>query len=257
MDGKNWKAHNMRFEKSAIRAIFPVMKNKLTAKTFEIIDFLLRTGAPLSIRELSAGTGIERSACWRIVSDLCELGYLRKSTYRSVEPGLGMVFLGQAAFAKAFFSHKAVAELSRAGRELGVNAAIAGIYHDHVVYFYRDGGKTETYNWPLFGSNIGLCILAKKFGAVRTKKILYSDAKTFVHDRQELARIRETVERRVEHVLKYGYAVDENRVSCNISYPLERNGEVFGLAFFFEKGPSHSLSRLITKCSLLRNALEK
>ena len=76
----------------------------MTAKLFTLTDILLRNGKPMSIADLSRASGIERNACWRIVSDLCELGYLRKASYRTVEPGLGMIQWGQAAYSGSFFS---------------------------------------------------------------------------------------------------------------------------------------------------------
>ena len=45
------------------------MKTLLTEKIFRLTDLLIRAGKPMSIIELSRMSGIERSACWRIVSD--------------------------------------------------------------------------------------------------------------------------------------------------------------------------------------------
>ncbi|MBO4633014.1 MAG: hypothetical protein J5858_13915 [Lentisphaeria bacterium] len=87
----------------------------------------------MSIIELSHLSGIERSACWRIISDLRTLGYLRQTAGRKVEPGLGMIYWGQATYSQTFFPRKAMEKIAAAAKKLQVKIALAGLFQDQLV----------------------------------------------------------------------------------------------------------------------------
>lgn len=234
------------------------MKNHLTKKIFTVADLLLRNGRPMSIRELSERSGIERSACWRIVADLCELGYLRKSGYRAVEPGLGMIYWGQAAYSEAFFPHRAIRMISETAQKLKVRTALAGLFHDQVIYLHRDGIVTaDHFQCPLYGSNLAFCILYKKYGPEKTLELLAADAAR--HGLKDLAfeLKRAEFKDRIRHMETTGFSLEESGSSYNISFPVERDGKWFALAFFAIKLPRERLFTLITHASILRNELEK
>ena len=141
----------------------------------------------MSIQELSRESGIERSACWRIAADLCELGYLRKVSYRTVEPGLGMVFWGQSVYSNAFFPQRAIRKLSAAARELHVSTALAGIFNRQLIYLHRDGCDLhDFYDYPLHGSNLALCILTRKYGGETAYGYISDAAGKFGYSPDEL-----------------------------------------------------------------------
>ena len=226
------------------------MKTLLTEKIFHLTDLLIRAGEPMSIIELSRQSGIERSACWRIVSDLRTLGYLRQTSGRKIEPGLGMIYWGQAAYSQTFFPRKAMEKIALTAGKLSVKAALAGLFQDQLVYLYRDDSSMLDYfHFPVEQSNVALCILVRKYGGSKALKILRRaagkdfDAKFF----------RE----RIAGMEKNGYALERNSNGCNIAIPVERGGEIFGLSFFQLPRSDGRISNLIIQCSLLRNELEK
>lgn len=226
------------------------MKTLLTEKIFHLTDLLIRAGEPMSIIELSRQSGIERSACWRIVSDLRALGYLRQTSGRKIEPGLGMIYWGQAAYSQTFFPRKAMEKIARTAGKLSVKAALAGLFQDQLVYLYRDDNTMLNYfHFPVDQSNLALCILVRKYGGSKALKILRRAAgKDF-----NAKFFRE----RIAGMEKNGYALERNSTGCNISIPVERGGEIFGLSFFQLERDGRRIPHLIVQCSLLRNELEK
>ncbi len=226
------------------------MKTLLTDKIFRLTDLLIKAGRPVSIIELSRLSGIERSACWRIVSDLRTLGYLRQTSGRKIEPGLGMIYWGQAAYSQTFFPRKAMEKIALTAGKLSVKAALAGLFQDQLVYLYRDDNTMLNYfHFPVEKSNLALCILVRKYGRAKALKLLRRaagkdfDAKLF----------RE----RIAGMEKNGYALERGVNGCNIAIPVERGGEIFGLSFFQLPCSGGRISNLIIQCSLLRNELEK
>lgn len=229
-----------------------MMKSLLTAKIFTVTSYLLRSGKPVSILELSQETGIERSACWRIVSDLCQLGYLRRTTGRKVEPGLGMIYWGQAASSHTFFTRKAMDKLGEESSRLQVQAALAGIFEEQLVYLYRDNSSPlEFFQYPLFKSNLALCILAKKYGSEKALTILGRNAE----EHQQTADYS-AWHQRIVLLEKTGYALEETTSGINLAFPLKRKNEIFGLSFFELSDKDPRLPYLIMQGSILRNALE-
>lgn len=223
------------------------MKTLFAKKLFTITDLLIKAGRPVSIIELSRLSGIERSACWRIVSDLRELGYLRQIAGRKIEPGLGMIYWGQAACSQTFFPKKAIRKIAEACRKLQVHAALAGLFQDQLVYIYRnDSSPLDYFQFPLHMSNLALCILVRKYGAKKTLSILHRSGG-----------ISEPFEERIQSMMKSGFALEKGEKYCNIAFSVERGGEIFGLSFYSLSSMDRRIPNLIIQGSLLRNELEK
>ena len=113
------------------------MKNKLLEKTFQVLEAISASGGPVTLKELGQKLSINTSTLSRIAADLVEAGYVFKADYRSFEPALGMIRLGQNA---AYSSHlpRVVNPMVKAHVErLGVQGAFAGIDSNQVVYLYR------------------------------------------------------------------------------------------------------------------------
>ena len=223
------------------------MKTLLTEKIFQLTDLLIKAGRPVSIIELSRLSGIERSACWRIVSDLRELGYLRQTSGRRIEPGLGMIYWGQAACSQTFFPKKAIRKIADAARKLQVCTALAGLFQDQLVYLYRaDSSPLDFFQFPLDQSNLALCILVRKYGPKKALSILRRNGgKT------------EDFKPRIDSMMKNGFALEKGKKFCNIAFPVERGGEVFGLSFYELSAADPRIPKLIVQCSLLRTELEE
>jgi len=223
------------------------MKTLLTEKIFQLTDQLIKAGRPISIIELSRLSGIERSACWRIVSDLRELGYLRQTAGRKIEPGLGMIYWGQAACSQTFFPKKAIRKIADAARKLQVRIALAGLFQDQLVYLYRaDSSPLDFFQFPLQRSNLALCILVRKYGPKKALSILRRNGGK-----------PDEFKTRIGSMMKNGFALEKGQSNCNIAFPVERGGEIFGLSFYSISSTDRRIPNLIIQGSLLRNELEK
>ena len=224
-----------------------VMKTLFAQKLFTLTDLLIKAGHPVSIIELSRLSGIERSACWRIVSDLRKLGYLRQTAGRKIEPGLGMIYWGQAACSQTFFPKKAIQKIAEAARKLQVRTALAGLFQDQLVYLYRaDSSPLDFFQFPLRRSNLALCILVRKYGPKKALSILRRNGSK-----------PDEFKPRIDSMMKSGFALEKGKSSCNIAFPVERGGEIFGLSFYQLSATDSRIPNLIVQCSLLRNELEK
>lgn len=229
-----------------------LMKSLLTEKIFRLTDQIIRSGRPLSLTELSRLSGIERSACWRIVSDLARLGYLARTKHKKIEPGLGMVYWGQAACSQTFFNSRAMARIASLSGRLRVPSALAGLFQGQLVYLYRDAKtQQEFFRFPVRRSNLALTILVRKYGRAGALERLVQDAEAAgepLSPDRYLPRI-ETLERE-------GFALETNAKGCNLAFPVERKSEVFGLAFFGLAQDDRRLPDLIVRGTLLKNMLE-
>ena len=228
------------------------MKALLTEKIFLLTDQLIRAGRPLSLTELSRLSGIERSACWRIVSDLCSLGYLTRTKRKKIEPGLGMVYWGQAACSQTFFNSRAMSRIASVSSRLRVPAALAGLFQGQLVYLYRDAKtQQEFFRYPIRQSNLALAILVRKYGREGALDQLRLDA-----ERAEEPFDPERFLPRIGSLEKNGYALETDPKGCNIAFPVERKSEIFGLAFFGLAPDNQRFTDLIVRGTLLKNMLE-
>ena len=231
------------------------MKIQVLDYLFRLLDILLEEGKPMSVAELSRRSGIEKSAVWRIISDLCAKGYLRRSSYRAVEPGPGLLFLGQGAYSEAFFPRLVYRELQNTEEELGIRCTLAGLFHRHMVYFYRSDQPFESWRWPLYGSNIALCILTRRDGPERAREFLAGELCAAGLPPDEEKKLMNEIDDNIDHVIKRGYCIQHSDLGNNISFPLVHAHEVYGLAFYRLPDDERLLNQLITRCSLLRGRL--
>lgn len=234
------------------------MKLQVLEHLFRLLDILLTAGKPLSMAELSRLSGIEKSAVWRIVSDLCTQGYLRRVGARAVEPGMGMVFLGQASYSEHFFPNLIYRELRKAELELKVSCTLAGLFHEHLVYFYRSDNHNlyNSWRWPLFASNVAICILTRREGPEQAFRRLCESlaASELVPEREKPARM-EQIRAQIAHLVQYGYCIHHEDGWNNVAFPLRRNGQDFGLAFYHMPDDKKKLIDCISCGSKLRLTL--
>lgn len=243
------------------RIYFFIMKNKLLSKTFRLIEILVENGKPMSISELGACAGLQASTARRIVSDLCELGYIRKADYHHVEPDLGMAYVSQAIFNDRFFPSKALNLLKTEVGELGISCALAGLHNLHVVYFFRlvDRHESAPWRWPIHASNLAVCLLLEQYGIEEARRILFQDAEAWFGSQKKAEDSCAEIERRLLFSLKRGYSLEDNSNFYNISFPLKYGKTLYGVSFFNLKDSRHrkDVSMLVMQCSKVRNRLQE
>ena len=118
----------------------------------------------------------------------------------------------------------------------------------HYEYCRMQMHDIEKVHRRTFICNLALCILVRKHGGGEALKILRRAAgKNF-----DAAVFRE----RIAGMEKNGYALEKSDRGCNLAFPVERGGEIFGLSFFQLPCNDRRISNLIIQCALLRNELE-
>ncbi|MBS1370653.1 MAG: helix-turn-helix domain-containing protein [Lentisphaeria bacterium] len=237
------------------------MKNKLLEKTFQVLEAISASEGPVTLKELGGKLAINTSTLSRIAADLVEAGYVFKADYRSFEPALGMIRLGQNAAYSSHLPRAVNPMVKKHSEELGVQGAFAGIENGQVVYLYRSDAFSDEREYglpcrvPLFRSNIAIAILAKSIPCEEALAF-FRDSIRENHaegqDKTDLDEIRELI----EHVRKNGYLFRRERDHrWNITFPVEYNGGHYGVSFYGDRAEERNFDRLLFECSLLASRI--
>ncbi len=233
------------------------MKTQLIEKTFRLITALCESGDPMTLKDLCAKTGVTPPAASRILSDLTSDGYVRKVSYRTFEPGIGLLYLGQAPLRDNFFPRKAILLLHQTLREWKIGGAIAGLFREHLVYLYHSSQEHgELHALPmhsaLCNSNIALVAGCTQSGEEHTRAILQES----LHHTNFPEKIRQqkqiSIDRRIRFFRKNGYSLwDDEPDNWNLCFPIRTRNQVYGLSFFCNRKPGRSSADLFLACSRL------
>ncbi len=227
-------------------------QNKILDKALRVLQAVAGSKEPVALKELGEQLGIGRSTLSRILQDLVQAGYVAKSSYRTFEPALGMVALGQNALSHSFLTHGIFRMLEDKHRELGVGVALGGIFGESVLYLYRSYGGSDLerkgipYRSPFSVSNIARLILALTEEEDRAIERLNHNPQKSVITREEL-----------QHIARSGYSVfirhapETGRNDVNVCMPIRHKNQVYGLAFSGLEPMPRSLDALLFECSLL------
>ena len=232
------------------------MKTLILKKTFAVFEALTRARDPLSLKEICAQTGITPPAASRLLADLVEAGYVHKVSYRTFEPGLGMIELGQSSLRHNFFPQNAILRLHSELQLMGCGGALAGMFNDRLVYLYHSFFEKEHRisslplpEQALSHSNIALVILSVHYGAEKARDMLLADADAhFTGTARE--RRRNSILRRIEEFQRDRHAVWlDDSGHWNLCFPLMDGAQVYGLSFL---GDGDRIApELFLRCSAL------
>ena len=233
------------------------MKTLLLNKTLKIFETLVNAENPLTLKEICARTGITPPAASRLLSDLADTGYVHKVSYRTFEPGLGMIYLGQSSLRHNFFPQNAILLLRSELAEMGISGALAGMFNDRLVYLfhsYRERSvQTSFLPMPeqrLSGSNIALVILCVKYGSEKAASILLDELKRSPMTEEEREFRERSILQRIEAFQKDNYAVWEDECRhWNICFPLAGGSQVYGLSFLIDANTRPDRAKLFLKWS--------
>lgn len=132
----------------------------------DILRILAEAEGPLTATAIAERVGLHVSNVSRTLGVLAKHGYVRKPTYHSFAPDLGVLALAGAAATRlpeVARTRDAVIELARAS---GLQATLAAFHRDQVMYLHRcaGGGAGELVSavaggFPLHQSVVGLRLL--------------------------------------------------------------------------------------------------
>ena len=229
------------------------MKNKLTGKTFQVLELIASSPEPLSLKKISGDTAIAPATLSRIISDLCEYGMIEKFGYHQVRPSLGMIRLGQDALTN-FSLPRIVTPLLRSHAEaLEADGAFAGVHQFKVVHIFntqRAGGNSPYWE-PLLRSRLAAVIFGVDYTASEVERLLNG---RFPADKH--ARDIEFFISNCRAVRKNGYIADrEFGRGWSVTFPVPCNFRNYGVSIFGKNADNCNLDRMIFETSRLASRL--
>ena len=233
------------------------MKNKLTAKIFQVLEIISSSPEPLSLKKISEVSGIAAGTLSRIVADLCECGMIEKFGYHQVRPSLGMIRFGQDAMTN-FSLPRIVPPMLRSHAEgVGADGAFAGVHNLKLVYICsnsrRSGGGSGSnlpYWEPLLRSFLAAVILGSELPGPELDRVVHdnfrsaspSDIDFFLNN--------------CLSVKKNGYiAYREFGRGWSVNFPVTCNDRFYGVALSGQNAETCNLDRMIFETSLLASRL--
>lgn len=239
------------------------MKTLILNKTLKILEVLSSSERAVSLKEICERTGITPPAASRLLSDLTESGYIRKVTYRTFEPGLGMAALGQGAMLHDFFPRRAIDFLDSELKKEDLQGALAGMFHGRLVYLYHSYALDPrmamlSEEHPLSVSNIALVILSCQHGKKKAEEMMLGNLSEMEFDpvRRETKAV--TIRKCLREFEKNHFSVWKNeRGGRNICFPVISGAQIYGLSFLIGKEETRDPSEIFLKCSGLVFSIRK
>ncbi len=230
------------------------MKNKLTGKTFQVLELIASSPEPLALKRIAADTALAPATLSRIISDLCEYGMIEKFGYHQVRPSLGMIRLGQDALTN-FSLPRIVTPLLRSHAEaVEADGAFAGVHQFKVVHVFntqRAGGNFPYWE-PLLRSRLAAVILGLEYDESAVEKLIaerFSDPPANAGDAEFfLSNCRS--------VRKHGYiAHREFGRGWSVTFPVACNHRNYGVSIFGKNAENCNLDRMVFETSRLASRL--
>lgn len=237
------------------------MKNKLLAKTLQVLEVIAASPEPRSLKSISSELGVAPGTLSRIVADLCEYGIIEKFGYHQVRPSLGMIRLGQDAMTN-FSLPRIVPPLIRSHAAAAeAQGSFAGVHNWKLVYLYNSSGSRSEkihdnslglpYWEPILRSRLAAAILGVRHEEDELKMLLYQRFASA----SELSAADFFLEncRQVRH---NGYiAYRELGRGWSVNFPVWCNSHAYGVSLFGLDAEHCNLERMIFETSLLASRL--
>ncbi len=130
----------------------------------DILRILAEAAEPLTATAIAERVGLHVSNVSRTLAVLARHGYVRKPTYHSFAPDLGVLALAGAAAYRLPAVARTGAAVAALARASGLQATLAALHRGQVLYLHRcsPGGEAvvaEAGGWPLHLSVVGLRLL--------------------------------------------------------------------------------------------------
>jgi len=130
----------------------------------DILRILAEAPEPLTATAIAERVGLHVSNVSRTLAVLARHGYVRKPTYHSFAPDLGVLALAGAAASRLPVVARTGAVVRELARASGLTAALAVLHRGQVLYLHRcgpvgEGSSAIAGGWPLHLSVVGLRLL--------------------------------------------------------------------------------------------------
>lgn len=231
-------------------------------KVFAVLEVIAAADKPVSLKVIAEETGHNPSTLSRVLSDLVQIGYVRKHGYREFALDLGLIPLGQKALSHFPLPRIANPLIHEVATRLGVEGALAGLHRGKMVYLYRTGAGLESgtmsraFDFPLYKSVAGLVILAFSPEADVRGLLECSMREDGVKPR-EAARLLAGLLKKIGDVSGAGYICQEDDGGWNVSFPLRKGGGLFAVSLHGGTRPASKMEAVVLECSLLVRRIEQ
>ncbi len=130
----------------------------------DILRILAEAEAPLTATAIAERVGIHVSNVSRTLGVLARHGYVRKPTYHSFAPDLGILALAGASAGRMPAVARTGSVIAALARTCGMQATLAALHRGQVLYLHRcqsggEGVSAVAGGWPLHLSVVGLRLL--------------------------------------------------------------------------------------------------
>lgn len=206
----------------------------------EILRILAEAEEPLTATAISERVGQHVSNVSRTLKVLAGAGYVRKPTYHSFAADLGVLTLAGSAATRLPEIARTRAAVRAAAAASGLQATLATVFHDQVVYLHRCGPGLEPVSavaggWPLHRSVVGLRLLLD-LPAAQARAALAAAGRRYGWERPTAATPADPVaclaaarKRLVDGVLALHAWDEAGRVACAVR--IATDGHPLALAF--------------------------
>lgn len=136
----------------------------MLTNALDILRLLAESPTPLSATDISKKIGLHTSNVSRTLRVLIDAGYVRKPTYHSFAPDLGLLALaGVAAWHHPLCIHSS-AEIKALTERLTLQVTLAGLFQEQIIYLQRCSPGHEpvqagSMRFPLHRSVVALRLL--------------------------------------------------------------------------------------------------
>jgi len=140
------------------------MGNQSLARGLEVLTILVDEHRPMSPTEIAQRIGIHQTSASRILAELRQVGFVRKTTGRRFTPDYGVLTLSSAVHDFDLIHKPRSVMEAAAKRNPGAMFSLGMMWRDHIIYFLRTQDGTETIDfigsgYPLHLSTPGLRLL--------------------------------------------------------------------------------------------------
>ena len=233
------------------------MKSTLLDKSFRILERIVLSPEPVTLKELAADLNLNTSTVSRITSDLTERRLIRKAGYHSFVPSTALFRMGQSAFDTPLI--KSVKTLfGQWQKDFPADLCFACIESDHLLFLCKELHSASEWvhgRIPAWRSPLAAVILSKEPTSEKADRFFKS---AIAGEQNKLSIASEgTVFRDLLGAAKKNNSIifKDPRLGWSIIFPVEAAGQTFAFAVSGKDADKYSMDKMFFDCSRMASRL--
>ena len=233
------------------------MKSSLLDKSFRILERIVISPEPVTLKELAADLNLNTSTVSRITSDLTERRLIRKAGYHSFVPSTALFRMGQSAFDTPLI--RSVETLLRQWKkDIAADLCFACIESDHLLFLSRELHSTSEWlhgRIPAWRSPLAAVILSKEPTSEKADRF-FKSAIAGELNKLNIASEGAVFRELLESAKKNSSIIFKDpRLGWSIIFPVEAAGQTFGFAVSGKDVEKCSMDKMYFDCSRMASRL--